>query len=340
MPHRFSVPLHLGQMDAFPRTATLLKPFARQVRTFSMPLVCAGSSCLGVQPTVKREAVLRKSWKEFGLGFLNLLLLILVVGLIQPLVKKYIPSAGPLVLAALILPTYWLGSQWIEHRNPDELASSRALPEMLGGLALGTALFSVVMAILWACGVYQPSGWGGSSHLASAAVFVVLAGILEEVVFRGFLFRLFSKIVGTLGALLLTAALFGAAHAGNRNATLGSSIAIAIEAGLLLGAAYAVTNRLWLPIGLHIGWNFCEGSIFGMALSGNTMEPGMLRGSLQGPALLTGGAFGPEASLVAVLLCLAVAAFLLWRVVKLQRIESPVWNRAKQAQQILAQTTD
>lgn len=282
---------------------------------------------------------MRKDWKEFGLGFLNMFLLLLVVGLIQALVKKYIPSAGPLVLAILILPTYWLGSRWIERREPQELSPSRALPETLEGLALGTTLFAAVMAVLWACGVYHPLGWGGVPNLASAVVFTVLAGILEEVIFRGFLFRLFSRIVGTWGALLLTAALFGAAHAGNRNATLGSSTAIAIEAGLLLGAAYAVTNRLWLPIGLHIGWNFCEGAVFGMALSGNTMEPGMLRGSLQGQALLTGGAFGPEASLVAVALCFAVAALLLWRTIQLRRIESPAWNRVKRTKQAIGQTT-
>jgi uncharacterized protein len=280
---------------------------------------------------------LRKNWKEFGLGFLNLLLLILVVGLVQPLLKKYTPSAGPLVLAILILPTYWLGSKWLERRDPVELAASRVLPEMFSGLAVGTALFSSVIAILWACGVYHPLGWAGAPHLASAAAFTLLAGILEEVVFRGFLFRLFSQMVGTWGALFLTAALFGAAHAGNRNATLGSSVAIAVEAGLLLGAAYAFTRRLWLPIGLHIGWNFCEGSIFGMAISGNTREPGMLRGSIQGPAFLTGGAFGPEASLVAVLLCFALATFFLWRTVKLHRIESPVWVRVKPTQQIISQ---
>ena len=282
---------------------------------------------------------MRKNWKEFGLGFLNLFLLVLAVGLIQPLVKKYVPSAGPLVLAVLILPTYWLGSRWIERREPQELAPSHALPETLSGLALGATLFAAVMAVLWACGVYHPLGWGGVSNLASAVVFTLLAGILEEVIFRGFLFRLFSRIVGTWGALLLTAALFGAAHAGNRNATVGSSIAIAIEAGLLLGAAYAVTKRLWLPMGLHIGWNFCEGSIFGVALSGNTMEPGMLRGSLQGPVLLTGGAFGPEASLVAVAFCFVIAALLLRRTIQLHSIESPAWIRVKQTPQIIEQTS-
>ena len=272
---------------------------------------------------------MRKQWKEFGLGLLNLLLVCLVIGLTQPVLKAYIPSAGAAVLAILILPSYWLGSKGIERRNPVELAPGRALPELLAGLAVGMALFSGVMLILWISSCYRPHGWGALPNLASGVVFTILSGVLEEIIFRGFLFRLFSKIVGTWGALLLTAVLFGAAHAGNPAATFGSSAAIAIEAGLLLGAAYAVTARLWLPIGLHIGWNFCEGSVFGMTLSGNKMQPGLLQGTLRGPNVLTGGAFGPEASLVAVLLCLFLAALLLWRTVKLNLIESPVWIRTK-----------
>lgn len=150
--------------------------------------------------------------------------------------------------------------------------------------------------------------------------------MLEEVIFRGFLFRLFSKILGTWGSRSLTAALFGLLHAKDPSATGGSTLAITLEAGILLGAAYAATKRLWLPIGLHIGGNFCEGSVFGMTLSGHQMEPGLLGGTLEGAPLLTGGAFGPEASLVAVLLCFLVAVVLLWRAIALKHIEPPVWQ--------------
>jgi uncharacterized protein len=263
---------------------------------------------------------------------LNLLLLILVIGLSQPLIKKFIPSAGPAIMAVLVLLAYWLGSLYVERRKPVELAPSRALPEILGGLTIGIALFSSVMGVIWILGYYHPTGLGRIPNLVSALVFTVLAGVLEETLFRGLLYRLFSGLLGTWSALFITAAFFGAAHAGNRGATIGSSLAIAIEAGILLGAAYAMTNRLWIPIGLHIGWNFCEGSVFGMTLSGNTMEPGIIRGTLQGPSLLTGGAFGPEASLVAVLLCFAVAIIFLYRTIKLRGVESPAWLRARQAQ--------
>ncbi len=100
------------------------------------------------------------------------------------------------------------------------------------------------------------------------------------------------------------------------------------EAGVVLGAAYAVSGRLWLPIRLHIGWNFTEGSIFGMSVSGLTASSGWVRGSLSGSPLMTGGQFGPEASAVAVLVCLLLAVYFLYRAVKLGRIEPPAWAPA------------
>jgi hypothetical protein len=100
-----------------------------------------------------------------------------------------------------------------------------------------------------------------------------------------------------------------------------STIAIALEAGVLLALAYATTNRLWLPIGLHAGWNFAEGTIFGTSVSGHAATPSLLRGALQGPAALTGGSFGPEASVVAILVCLAASAA--FAVVVIRRERAP-----------------
>jgi membrane protease YdiL (CAAX protease family) len=222
---------------------------------------------------------------------------------------------------------YLAGAQWIERRSVPELAFRHALSEMAAGLVLGFVLFSTLMAILWAMGVFHPTGLGATA-LASGMAMAVTSGILEELLFRGILFRLSSRIVGTWGALLFTSALFGLVHIANPGATWGSSVAIMLEAGALLGAAYAVTGRLWLPIGMHMGWNFTEGSVFGMSVSGFSADSGWLRGSLNGPRLLTGGSFGPEASIVAVLLCLSLAAYLLYRTVRLGRIELPAWSRA------------
>ncbi len=270
---------------------------------------------------------MRKRWKEFGLGMLSMLFALLVMSGLQFVYKKYLPdSVGPLAVAATFLLAYLIGARWIERRRSvSELALRHALPELTIGLVLGFGLFSATMGILWAIGVYHPAGWGSAKGLAVPLAFAVLSGILEELLFRGYLFRLSSRVVGTWGALLFTSALFGLAHLGNKGATLSSGIAIMLEAGVLLGSAYVVTQRLWLPIGLHIAWNFTEGSVFGMQVSGNSTAPGLLRGSLTGAPLLTGGSFGPEASIVAVLVCLAVAILLLYRAAHLGRIEPPAW---------------
>ncbi len=272
---------------------------------------------------------MRKTWKEVGLGLLNLLLVVGVIAAVQPFLRKHTGAAGEAVLVALCLAVYIAACKWIERRAPTELAAQRAAAELATGMFLGLVLFSSLMAILWIAGVYHPAGWGSYRQLAGGLLLAVLAGVLEELLFRGLLFRLSSKILGTWGAMLVTSALFGAAHAANPGATVSSSLAIALEAGILLGAAYAATGRLWVPIGLHIGWNFTEGSLFGMTLSGNAMGAGLIRGSLNGPQILTGGEFGPEASIVAVILCLCLAAYFIRRIIQFNRAEPPIWRRAR-----------
>ena len=286
------------------------------------------------------EAGLRKRWKEVGLGSLTLLAIALAIAGCQNAYRKHLPAdIGPLAIAATVVLVYLAGARWIERRRVRELEPSHALSQLVSGLLLGLALFSAVMAILWATGVYHVTGWGGVHGLPGWLAIAVMSGVVEELLFRGILFRLSARIVGTWGALLFTSALFGLAHLGNHGATLASSVAIMLEAGVLLGAAYAVTARLWLPIGLHIGWNFTEGSIFGMSVSGNSADAGWVRGSLSGPRILTGGSFGPEASIVAVLVCLLVAVYFLYRTVTLGRIEAPAWSHAPKPEEAMTPVT-
>jgi hypothetical protein len=90
---------------------------------------------------------------------------------------------------------------------------------------------------------------------------------------------------------------------------------------------------LWFPMGLHAGWNFSEGSLYGPSVSGFTAKNALTQGSLTGPVILTGGSFGPEASIVAVLLCFGVAILLLWRAAKLRRTQPPHWSRRIRVEQ-------
>jgi uncharacterized protein len=88
-----------------------------------------------------------------------------------------------------------------------------------------------------------------------------------------------------------------------------STASVALEAGVLLGLAYTATRSLWFPIGIHFGWNFTEGGIFGAPISGLPSQ-GLLRFPLSGPDILTGGSFGPEASVVSVIVCLIASALI------------------------------
>jgi len=274
---------------------------------------------------------LRKRWKEVGLGFVTLLIVALAATGVQlRIIKVVSPEVGPVVVMLVVVLTYLASVRWIERRPVAEFSLPGAAGEMGTGLAIGFALFTTVMVILGVAGVYHFAGAGTTKGAATGLALAVMSGVFEEILFRGILFRASSRIVGTWGALLFTSALFGLAHLGNKGATLGSGMAIMLEAGILLGAAYAVTGRLWLPIGLHIAWNFTEGTIFGMSVSGNGIgDSGMLRGSLSGPPILTGGAFGPGSSVVAVAVCFMVAVYLLYRTVKSGLIEPAAWSKAR-----------
>ncbi len=269
---------------------------------------------------------MRKKLGYVGRATLNLIAVLIVVFGFQAAIRGRVPDAlGLGLMLVVLIITYLAGVRWIERRQATELTAREGPREFGAGAALGLGLFTAVMLILWIARAYQPTGWGGFRGIASGFLFALMAAVLEEILFRGLLFRLLAKIFGTWGALAITSVLFGAAHAFNRGATVWSSFAIALEAGMLLGAAYAVTQRLWMPIGLHVGWNFTEGSLFGMSVSGLSSTKGVVSGTLHGSAFLTGGAFGPEASIVAVVVCCVAAFILMRRIRRLGRVEPPIW---------------
>ena len=218
----------------------------------------------------------------------------------------------------------------VERREPDELGLAGALRELVGGILFGALLFCLVIGILAALGLYSVGGLNHPSTLVLSLSVSMISGFVEEVLFRGVLYRIVEESLGTWVALGISAALFGLLHMGNPNATIGGALAIAVEAGVLLAAAYAYTRRLWLPIGIHFAWNFVQGGVFGVAVSGNEI-PGLLQGRLTGPEWLSGGAFGAEASVVAVVLCLAAGIFFISKVIQREQIVKPFWRRTPPA---------
>jgi uncharacterized protein len=235
-----------------------------------------------------------------------------------------------LLVALTLLVIYWAAARFIERRAVDELRL-RDTPAAVYGFAGGFCLFLCTMLILMVAGAYHPSSFASDAALSAGLSLAFTAAVAEELLFRGFIFRWLEQGVGTWIAVAVSAALFGFAHAVNRGATPMSTVAIALEAGVLLSAAYVYSRTLWLPIGIHVGWNFTEGTIFGVAVSGHSATGGILSGTLNGPVWLNGGAFGVEATLPAVVVCVAAASALLVLAARRNRIVPPRWQRVAAA---------
>jgi hypothetical protein len=220
--------------------------------------------------------------------------------------------AVTLILCAATLAIYAGLVRLFERRTADELRPGFRWAGL--GALIGFGLFCAVYGVLGLLGVASWAGFQGVAGVSPALMAAALAGICEELAVRGVLFRVLEDSLGTAAAIAASAVVFGLLHALNHGATVVSTAAIALEAGVMLAAAYAWSRNLWLPIGLHIAWNFTEGGVFGAAVSGGKGHGSLAAVNFTPGAtdLLTGGAFGPEASLVTVVLCLAAgAAFML-----------------------------
>jgi uncharacterized protein len=216
-----------------------------------------------------------------------------------------------LIGGAAGLVFYLLVMRLVARRRTPGLAVRGFLRELLLGLAIGTGFIAASYLIVLATGAY---GVTWAPHDVGTTVALALAvnagaAIVEELTFRGILFQGVEKLGGArFGrwiALAVTAAFFGGAHLLNPGATLWSSLAIAIEAGVLLGAAFLWRRNLWFAIGIHFAWNVVEG-LLGIPVSGHR-DPGLFLTAVHGPDILTGGAFGIEASIVPVIVSLAIA---------------------------------
>lgn len=225
-----------------------------------------------------------------------------------------------IVTAAALLATYFFVTRWLEKRQPAELIGGY---RQLGtGAAIGVAMCAVIVGLLAVFGMYHVDGTHGFGVVFGVLSTSILAGVFEELLLRGILFRLVEQRLGTWWSLGVSAVVFGALHLFNPGASLVSALAIALEAGVMLGAAYAATRKLWLPIGLHLAWNFTESGIFGVPVSGEHVD-GLLRAHLSGPAILSGGAFGIEGSLLTVILGLVISGLFLRRATIIPRRRRP-----------------
>ncbi|MFA6117133.1 MAG: type II CAAX endopeptidase family protein [Sphingomonas sp.] len=276
-------------------------------RIVHFPLVLLVIGIAFVAGAIMTSAFVRKAFPEAANNWLAVLIAVLV--------------------AAVFVAFYWAFVRLVEHRPAvAEFALNGWAKELGAGLLSGVILFSIVVGIIAALGGYRVIGHNPVSVLLPVLAISITSGVTEEIMLRGVFFRLIESWLGSWIALILSAAVFGALHLGNPNASLLAGSAIALEAGVMLAALYMLTRRLWAAIGLHAAWNFSQGGIYGIAVSGFKQD-GLIIPRISGSDLLTGGSFGAEASLPAIIVCTAFGVALLVLAYRRDRFVKPFWLR-------------
>lgn len=246
---------------------------------------------------------------------------------LPPMVPDLTATVKTVIAIAVMLTVYKSSIVRLGERPRDDLPIRKAPRGLAVGTLTGFLLFCALVGIASLFGIYRVTGRGDAHELVKdLAGMTILAAFMEELLFRGILFRWIEAFAGSWAALLITSALFGLAHIFNANATWASSVAIMVEAGMLLGGAYMLARNLWVPMGLHAAWNFTQGFIFDVPVSGNDMH-GLVQAKLSGPVLLSGGAFGLEASIIGVVLSIPLGSYLIFIAMRQGHIVLPIWSQ-------------
>ena len=239
------------------------------------------------------------------------LALALSFSLMEALLPKDTRIAWPNLVGALACALgYWAYVNRVERRAVTELSASGALAEWTRGAGLGLLLALLTLAPLWGLGAYRIEGFGDSFPLLKQIPEMLLVSVFEELLIRGVIFRIAEQAWGSRRALLLTTVLFVVGHLPGDINLMG--VLVTAAASLAFSAAYQLSRRLWLPIGMHFAWNYLFSAVFSVPVSGHEAK-GWLHGSMSGPEWLGGGAYGIEASATALLVWAVTSALLLRR---------------------------
>ncbi len=263
----------------------------------------------------------RRAWTQHPLwhSVIAILATVLPIALVLALAEAVVPkvwrTAWPTLLAAgFCVWGYCEYVRRIERREPVELAVARSIREFLHGLGIGLVLVISTLALLSVTDIFHVDGYNGWTAALKPLPEMVLVAIFEEILFRAILFRKTEAAWGSSIALCASAALFVLAHLPNAGISA-MAVLITAVAATAFAAAYMLTRRLWLPIGMHFAWNACFESVVSLPVSGHATH-GWLSAVLAGPEWLSGGAYGIEASAATLLAWLIASLALLWVVRK------------------------
>lgn len=226
-----------------------------------------------------------------------------------------IPSLGAILLAT------WIARRLVDRRSFTSLGfriDRRTLLDLAVGFAVPALMMGLIYLLEASLGAVRFEGWAWEDipagqvalGMLGGLAFFLGVGVQEETLSRGYQLQNLVDGLGLRWGLFLSSAIFAVFHLANPNATWYAVLPGLLAAGYFLAFGWVRTRQLWLSIGLHLGWNFFEGSVFGFPVSGLQLFQ-LVRQTAIGPTWLTGGAFGPEAGLV-VLPALALGTLLVW----------------------------
>jgi len=243
---------------------------------------------------------------------LGVLAFLIIPGVVGYVLLLNIPAyaAVPLSTIAAVATLYAFKKYLSWYVEDGESLSFGGKARMMGvGWAVSVVNFLATIVCLFLCGCYRIVNveFDVASQLSWLSLFL-LVGVVEEVIFRGILFRLIADKWNIAVGLTTSSLLFGLAHLGNPGATLWAALAIALASGWLFGMAYTYHQMIWVPVGMHWAWNYLEGGVFGCAVSGTPLDyRPLITPRISGADILSGGAFGPEASIICVALGIGIS---------------------------------
>ncbi|MEA1978638.1 MAG: type II CAAX endopeptidase family protein [Chloroflexota bacterium] len=261
------------------------------------------------------EPRLRAGWRLLlhALFYLAIMLTLSIGALLfyQGVVGVTITSISPAIMIELvsILSATYLARRFLDYRSFSSLGlqfDRSTLSDLIVGFLIPGLMMALIFLVEYAAGWTQFQGWSWQTVgmresviglLGGLSVFIIV-GINEEILSRGYHLQNLIEGLNLHWALFLSSSVFALLHLLNPSSSLMSTLGL-LAAGYFLAYGWVRTHKLWLPIGLHIGWNFFEGNVFGFNVSGlDTFR--LLLHTPSGPEFITGGTFGPEAGLIAI----------------------------------------
>lgn len=281
-----------------------------------------------VPPALARRVLASPIMRILLLGFLMLVMMGLNGDLLISYGSEPVKAAAHIIAMAIAgFAVYICYAHFIERRAVSELSLTGMGRQFGIGLLVGAGLYAACEGVLIALGIYRIDGLNPWSYMLPAIAMAVSSSVFEELLFRGVLFLSVEKWFGSWVALVVSSLVFGLTHLMNAQGTLEGALYIAVEAGILLAAAFMLTRRLWLSIGFHMAWNYTQQAIFASIVSGNDAAPGLIRSTIKGPDYLTGGSFGVESSVLALVLCTSTGIAMLIMAKRRGQIVPPIWKR-------------